>query len=302
VIGNDLAAPDEVKTTGTRYGRLLLVDGNNIFMRGLKVMGVELSAGDIPTGPLLFFINSLARHIRNEQPDTVMVCWDAGRAGWRAGLSPAYKAHRPSGTDNDLHFQYAARLLDLAGIPQCRIPGWEGDDLIAGYAMTDRAEYTVIVSDDNDMNQLVSDRVVQAKISAKSTADRFTYDAVVAKWGGRPSQVPYLKALMGDTGDGVAGLRGIGPKKAAKMLDTHQGSWPAVLQSFSPEDRATVLLGHRLMDLRHPSPELLALLPDLVGFQPTAAGMPAYPDLYSFLRDLQMSSVLQRLEERSLWQ
>jgi DNA polymerase-1 len=291
------------------FKRVLLVDANNVFVRGLHAAfrgggGPELSAGGVPTAPLLFFINSLARHVRIEQPDSVMVCWDGGRSVHRQALSSVYKAHRPVGDHNSEYFDYAYRFLSLAGIPQLTLAGYEADDLIGAYVQLAEPMQieTVIVSDDHDLRQLISrSSVEQAKVSATSAEDRWTYDKVVEEMGLQPHQIPYLMALTGDSGDGVIGLKGIGPKKGLKMLQANHFNFNKLLMTLNLEDRAIVELAYALVDLRHPSQALLSAVPPLRPFAPTLPDWPFYDRLRSFLERYEMSSVLRRLEEGRLW-
>jgi len=284
--------------------KLLIFDANNIAVKAIKVafngnVG-ELSVNGLPTAALFFFINSISRHIREHAPDQVMACWDGGRSTHRLGLSSTYKANRPPGEDHAEQFRLMDVFLDLAGIAQQRLAGYEADDLIAGHALWSDAEEIVIVSDDHDLRQLVSDRVIQVPVSADSFAV-WTPEAVQTKYGCTPAQLPYLMALMGDPGDGVKGLEKIGPKRGLKMLLSHEFDWPALLGSLSPEDRATAALAYALVDLRHPEQSMGYVLRVPRDYQPVAPPSEAYRNLVMFLRSLQMQTVLDRLESGRLW-
>jgi DNA polymerase-1 len=283
--------------------RLLLFDANNALLRVLKMAktGIELSAGGFPTAPLLFFINTLARHIRIEAPDAVIACWDGGRSQRRLALSATYKAHREaSPAEEDAHFELAHIFCNLAGIQQVRIPGYEGDDLLAAYSRA-QAEYITIVSDDHDLRQLIGPTVGMAAVSTKTERPRWTEVMVAEHYGLEPRHLPYLMALMGDRGDGVMGLDGIGPKKAAKLLQRHEYDWPAVLDSLGDADRATVILALQLVDLTEPDPTLEAVLPQPEPFAPLVPGAANWADMRDFLTTLQMQGVIDRLQSGRLW-
>jgi DNA polymerase-1 len=50
------------------------------------------------------------------------------------------------------------------------------------------------------------------------TMSRITHDAVVEKWGVEPRLVGDVLALAGDSSDNIPGVKGIGPKIAASLL------------------------------------------------------------------------------------
>lgn len=281
----------------------LLVDGPNVLMRAIKVgfTGIELSSPEgVPTAPVLFFINTVARHIRQEQPDSVIVCWDAGR-GHRLAMSASYKAQRQQGDEHPEQFVMAHRFLTLAGIQQSRLVGYEADDMIAGHVATAApGECCVIVSDDHDLRQLVSDRVCQVGVAAGTTID-WLPETVQTKYGCGPEHLPYLMALMGDPGDGVMGLKGIGPKKGLKLLQKHEFDWPALLDGLDPADRATVELAYRLVDLRHPSTDLTGRMVLPRRFHPTMPSSPDHDRLRDYLESLGMQGVIDRLDGGRLW-
>lgn len=285
--------------------KILLIDANNLAVKAIKVafngnVG-ELSVGGLPTAALFFFINSVTRHIREHAPDAVVACWDGGRSTHRLALSSTYKANRPPGEDHAEQFQLMETFLDLSRIPHHRLAGYEADDLIAAHALwSGPADEVVIISDDHDLRQLVSGRVIQVPVSADSFAV-WTPESVQTKYGCTPAQLPYLMALMGDPGDGVKGLEKIGPKRGLKMLLSHEFDWSALLASLSPEDRATAELAYALVDLRHPPESLGYILPLPRQYQPVAPPSEAYRDLVMFLRSLQMQTVLDRLESGRLW-
>ena len=68
-------------------------------------------------------------------------------------------------------------------------------------------------------------------------------------------KVYYLQTLTGDTGDGVIGLKGIGPAKAKKALakcTTEEECWDAVVKMYESNDRDIVdaIMNYRLVDMK----------------------------------------------------
>lgn len=159
------------------------------------------------------------RSLTAEHPHAA-ICCDSGRS-FRHDLATSYKANRPE-REAPLHHQItlAREQLQADGFPVWSVRGFEADDLIA--AATARAialpELTVlVVSSDKDLLQLVCPRV-----RAKSAKDGAIYDeaTVKAKFGVRPDQLRDYLTLVGDKSDNITGANGIGPVKAANLLQT----------------------------------------------------------------------------------
>lgn len=160
------------------------------------------------------------RSLASGQPH-VAICCDKGQS-FRKELSPAYKANRPE-HDAALHHQIALaiEILEADGFPVWAVPGFEADDLIASAttrALADPDATVSIISADKDLLQLVSDRVTAISVRDGSTVDAA---AVFAKFGVHPNQMRDFLTLCGDAADNVKGAKGIGPKRAAELLETH---------------------------------------------------------------------------------
>ncbi len=86
----------------------------------------------------------------------------------------------------------------------------------------DMSGRVVIVTGDKDLLQLV-DEHTHAWLPArgKFASDR-EYDnaGVQEKMGVTPLQIPDLKALMGDASDNIPGVKGVGAKTAATLVNT----------------------------------------------------------------------------------
>lgn len=307
---------------------VLLIDANNVAMRSLHAMAKSgLSSDDgVPTGPLLAFINALSKHIREEQPRSVGVCWDGGRSARRVAASPEYKAHRLAGPDeveDNKHsvFSMAKEFCTLAGLYHVERPGMEADDLIAHYwRWRNPGEKTVLVSNDKDFLQLLEPRVEQVRLSSNNTpTDRWTRERVIEEMGCLPDHLPYAMALAGDASDNVFGIRGFGMKTAIKaVIKGTQEQLERVASGDLTVDEAghwfsrvleqpkiaphvdQVRLNYDLVDLRETHDPGLHL-PALPLFTPTAPGSALYEPLLSFLTKYQMKSVTSRLVDGSLW-
>lgn len=138
----------------------------------------------------------------------------------RKQIAPEYKANREAAPP--MAVEQLRRVIDrlaLDGRVIWRFQGFEADDIIAGAcawaATRDDIERVVVASNDKDLLQLVGPRCV---VLSTKTGDTIDAAAVEAKFGVAPSQIRDLLALMGDKSDGVAGIPGVGPKKAAGLL------------------------------------------------------------------------------------
>src|SRR5262249_3866241 len=71
---------------------------------------------------------------------------------------------------------------------------------------------------DKDMLQLVGPRVRVLSTNVRGEPIWFDEEAVTAKWGVGPKQIPDLLALMGDSIDNIPGVPGVGEKTAVKLI------------------------------------------------------------------------------------
>jgi 5'-3' exonuclease len=148
----------------------------------------------------------------------VAVCCDSGKS-FRHQVDPDYKANRPESDATLQHQITLARETLLAdGFPVWAVRGFEADDLIAtGAKLAQEAGREVlVVSSDKDLLQLVNGHVKAKSLRDGSILDA---DAVRAKFGVAPEQMRDYLSLVGDTSDNVKGAKGIGPKKAAALLE-----------------------------------------------------------------------------------
>jgi 5'-3' exonuclease len=239
--------------------KVLLADANNLAMRAIHAAQYSgMSADGIPTGALLIFINLLSRHIREERPDSVVVCWDGGKSAYRQQIYGDYKANRverPEDEEDTRPFPQMKEFLTVANIHHVERPGWEADDLIACYWRTIRPLDTdlVILSADKDLLQLVGPHCIQVRPASKPPTDYWDEIRVARELGCRPSRVSLTMALAGDPGDNVPGLPGIGPKRAAQRLA--KSNWELEtffsLYEISEDKQAQVRMAYELVDLRN---------------------------------------------------
>lgn len=151
----------------------------------------------------------------------ITVAWDgADNRRSRRGLHPWYKHGRGTVVDRREIKVVVEQLEDLLitmGIGTTVIPGREADDLVASLATKIGAEDDVLVfSDDKDYLQLIDDRIHVSRRSMDGIIITKDHAAMVGMEVGE--RYLHIKALMGDGGDNIAGLRQIGEKKAQALL------------------------------------------------------------------------------------
>ncbi|MDX6486466.1 MAG: polymerase, partial [Gaiellaceae bacterium] len=158
-----------------------------------------------------------------ERPAAVLVGWDSLETPtYRHQAFEAYQSGRVF--EEPLLEQLALLpvVTEQLGLYTAKAPGYEADDFLAAAAKAWPGEVLVATSD-RDAYQLVDDRVtVLAPTRGVSEIARIGPAEVRERYGVDPEQVPDLIALRGDPSDKLPGARGIGPKKAAELLQQYR--------------------------------------------------------------------------------
>ncbi len=202
--------------------KLVAIDGNSLLYRAFFAMKHLSTTEGVPTNAVYGFAMMLLRLIQEEKPDSIVVAFDAPVKTFRHEEFDGYKAHRKP-TPDELKVQgpIARAMVEAFQAQIIEIPGFEADDVVGTIARQScEAGYdTLIVTGDLDALQLVND-CVKVMTTVKGVTDTVIYDedAVVARFGIKPSQMADFKALKGDASDNIPGVKGVGDKTAAKLI------------------------------------------------------------------------------------
>lgn len=198
--------------------KIALIDGYGFVFRAYHSLPPLTRPDGTPVGAVYGFTNMLIKLLAGLDVTHAAVVFDSGSKTFRNEIYPAYKANRPP-CPEDLIPQFpivrqTAESLDLAILEKV---GFEADDIIATIAKKAEIEgyETLIISSDKDLMQLVNDRthmydaMKNKFIGAAEVREKFFVD---------PAQVLDLLSLVGDASDNIPGVKGIGPKTAAELL------------------------------------------------------------------------------------
>lgn len=176
---------------------------------------------DLEFAPAVAAFERVVAFAKYQKPGCIIAIFDGGGKTWRHELNHEYKANRPPRPDGMTeNFDHLLGLLQGAGIVCFRKRHWEADDLIATLAKREaRNGHVVIVSRDKDFWQLIKrgtwswDPFKKQLIGAAE---------VVAKFGVAPRNMLDFLSIMGDASDNIKGVKGIGEKGAAKLIQAHK--------------------------------------------------------------------------------
>jgi DNA polymerase-1 len=233
--------------------RLLLVDGHHLFHRTYNALPRSIVGLDgAPVQGVYGFAGAFLKLLRRFEPSHVCVPFDPPSPPFRRLLFPDYRTGRPRGTPEevanfDVQVAQTQQALDHLGVPYVMPEGFEADDAIGTLAAraSSAGLPTTIVSGDRDLLQLVGP-LVTVFMPKGQEGELHTTDLVLERWGVRPDQFPYLKALIGDPSDQIPGVPGIGPRTAAALLAQY-GSIDAIYAALPelPPRHAALLTAHR---------------------------------------------------------
>lgn len=210
--------------------KLLLIDGNSLLFRAYFATAysgnVMRRSDGIATNAIFGFANMLEKLQADHDFTHLLVAWDAGKTTFRTEKYADYKGTRDSAPDDLVpQFQFARQYLASENIHQVEVKGFEADDIVGTYAkMAESAGFEVtIITGDKDMLQLV-DTNTKVRIARKGVSEfsDYTPSSLMETLGLVPSQIIDMKGLMGDSGDNIPGVPGVGEKTALKLLLEHK--------------------------------------------------------------------------------
>jgi 5'-3' exonuclease len=251
--------------------RLLLVDTSALFFRSrsalTRAMGEMTTSSGIPVTGTYGFLNALLSVMAKYEYSCVIPCAEGGN-NWRKRESSEYKGNRESA--GVAHYADQSLLLEevlpTLGMNVVSARGYEADDVLAHISRHSVAYDEVhILTCDRDLLQLITNKVKVLLFSSAKKMELVDIDWVLEKEGVYPSEIKYKKSLCGDSSDNVAGIKGVGPKTAIKIIEECRPN--EINPEFTGADKiclhpkiaphaATFLGNLRLVTLEHDVPDL----------------------------------------------
>ena len=208
------------KITGSGRNATLIVDALNLAFRWKHQGRTDFCNDYIRT------VESLAT---SYDCSNIIITSDQGSSSYRREISPEYKQNRKDKYADqteaekqafaDFFEEFENTLEALADLfPVIRYQGVEADD-IAAHLVKNRVRYGLgdiwLISSDRDWDLLIDERVARFSYVTRKevTLDNWSDHYEVTR-----EEYISLKCLTGDKGDNVAGIPGVGPKRAQDLI------------------------------------------------------------------------------------
>lgn len=281
---------------------LVLIDGHHLMYRAYWAIPRTLKtrSGE-QTNTSFGMASMLLAILQKEEPDAMVICFDAGDETFRHEEHTEYKDGRAE-TPDDFYVQIprVMELIDAFGFTEVSDTKYEAGDFLCTYAKEgeDAGMNVTVVTGDKDALQLATDKIrIAIPHKGYQQAEYLGPDEIYDKYGIRPDQVASYKGLCGDSSDNLPGVNGIGPKTASTLLqqfDTLQGVYnrlddikPSIREKLE-RDREQAFFCERMAELVCDIP-LPASLDDamLTGLNPAP--------VLQFFQDLEFTMLSKRM-------
>lgn len=228
-----------------------LLDGTYELFRHFYGLRRFTGGDDPPLGAVAGVLHTVLQMIETGATH-LGVATDHVVESFRNGLWPGYKTSAGMEPALLAQFHPLEDALAAMGVAVWPMVELEADDALASAAhlasADKRVEKVSIWTPDKDLAQCVrGTRVVQVDRRSQKILDAA---GVRAKFGVDPGLIPDYLALVGDPADGYPGLPGIGPVRAARLVNQYGAieNFPAA--ALSEDARRTALLFKDLATLR----------------------------------------------------
>jgi len=286
---------------------LTIIDTFGFLFRNFYALPPLKSKKGTPTGMITGFMNFIASLGKDFPTDYVVFTLDSKeKETFRKEIFKDYKANRPEAPE-DLKVQLpiAIDLIKEMGFKMIEIPGYESDDIIASLAKKAASQgiKVKIVSHDKDMYQLIDDDKIVIFDPIKKI--EINEEKCMEKFGVHPKDFRDFQALVGDSSDNIPGVKGVGVKTAAKLINQYH----TLENIYEHIDEIKGALKKKLIEGKENaflSRELVTLKTDLFDKNLNLEEF-KYPEYNPILKvadkliDLDITSIIERVKKEGLF-
>lgn len=243
---------------------LMIVDSLNLAFRYKHAKAVDFADDYMRT------VESLKKSYKCNK---LIIAGDMGSSSYRKAIYTEYKQNRKDKYENQTEqeaAEFEAFFAEVQGIlesydaegvyPVIMFPGVEADD-IAAYIVSRRKHFELsqiwLISSDRDWNLLIDEGVSQFSYV---TRKEFTVDNWNEHYDFSRDDYISIKCLMGDAGDNVLGVPGIGPKRAIQLVQEYGDTFGIIsslpifskykyIDALNKFGADNLMLNYKLMDL-----------------------------------------------------
>ena len=252
----------------TENQSILIIDGLNTFLRSFAIVNAIHPSSGQHVGGIIGFLKSVGYAIKLNNPTKVIITFDGiGGSNSKRNLFSDYKTNRNADritnykmfTDKEEESESITNQMErliqyLQSLPVSLIviDGIEADDVMGYLAQKyeDIAETkrVTIMSADQDFLQLVSN-----KVNVYSPTKKKIYNVTnfIEEYGVHPKNYLIYKTFMGDKGDNVPKVKGLGEDKLFKIIpqlkESKQLDLQTLIDSLDPYDK----WGSQLLNFQH---------------------------------------------------
>jgi len=209
--------------------RLLLIDGHALAFRAYYAFAASNLTNSLtgnPSGAVFGFWRMFFKLIQDEAVSHIAFCFDPGTKLKRNDLYPDYKANRkPMPEDLRPQLNQIFDMVKELGFPVYKLDGEEADDIIGTICkkFAQDFEQVLILSSDKDLYQVLEPNILMLRGKrGVSEFEKIDPIWVEKEIGVTKDQIPDYMGIVGDTSDNIPGVKGIGEKGAAKLIQEFQ--------------------------------------------------------------------------------
>lgn len=211
--------------TGRRYDptvELHLLDGTYELFRAYFGAPTRTAPDGTEIGAVHGIMASALRLIEEHSVTHLAAAFDTVIRSFRNDIYSGYKTE--AGVPQELldQFPLAEEGMKTLGVRVFSMIEYEADDAIAtaAHVFADDFDQIVMMSPDKDLAQCI--RGTHTIGYDRRKREAIDADGVVAKFGVRPESIPDYLGLVGDSADGLPGVKGWGAKSASVMLSHYR--------------------------------------------------------------------------------
>ncbi|MDZ4725497.1 MAG: DNA polymerase I [Leptospira sp.] len=208
--------------------RLLIIDGHALAFRAyfaFAASNLKNSITGLPSGAVFGFWRMLFKLLQDEKVSHIAFTFDPGTRLHRNDMYEAYKAQRkPMPEDLKPQLKEIYEMISALEFPMYKLDGIEADDIIGSLCKKFAKDFDqiVILSSDKDLYQVL-DKNIHMLRGKKGVSE---FEHINPEWvktniGITKEQVTDYMGLVGDTSDNIPGVKGVGEKGAATLIQEY---------------------------------------------------------------------------------